>query len=241
MASAGRTRGLTSDARKVPRQRLPRSRVVRRPDYIVSGCRGKAVLHVGCADAPFTREKLAAGTWLHGDLDAVASRCVGIDIDADAVAWLATRGFEDIHVADAATVADLVHRLGFTPEVVVAGEVLEHLAQPADFLTGLRRAVGHGASLILSVPNAFNAEGILQMVLGVEKVHEEHVAYYSYRTISRLLEATGFEVVEILPYRETGRGAAARLTGAILGALLWLRPHFAPGYVVRARAVATDR
>ena len=46
---------------------------------------GKSVLHVGCCDhISLIGAKIANDTWLHGIVSRVASKCVGVDIDADA-------------------------------------------------------------------------------------------------------------------------------------------------------------
>ena len=225
---------LSVPQQRVERRRLPRRSIVDRDRHFLEICRGRSVLHIGCTDAPFTQAKYAAGSLLHAKLLPVATRVVGIDLDAASVAWLAERGMHDLYTADAGRVREFLEGIGFRPDVIVAGEVLEHLANPLDFLTGIRRAMTGGEKLLVSVPNAFWFEGFLHVLLGREKVHPEHVSYYSYYTIAQLLERADLQVLECRPcsYQATNRQKA--LSDALQAPFTWFSPHFAPGYAVTA-------
>jgi 2-polyprenyl-3-methyl-5-hydroxy-6-metoxy-1,4-benzoquinol methylase len=219
---------------KTPRKPLPRSKIVDRDPYFLDACRGKKVLHIGCTDAPFTRAKFASGALLHQKLGPITSILVGVDIDKESVDWLTERGVKDLYVGDASNIKTLVVKIGFIPDVIVAGEVLEHLSSPLDFLTGVREGMKDGTKLLISVPNAFWLEGFLHVLLGKEKVHPEHVAYYSYYTIRQLLERADLEVQDCHPCRYQPSGWRKALTDAIQASFTWVSPHFAPGYVVLA-------
>ena len=51
---------------------------------------GGPVAHLGCADSPYTRELIAAGTLLHERLVKVAD-VTGFDVDAESLALLEQR------------------------------------------------------------------------------------------------------------------------------------------------------
>jgi SAM-dependent methyltransferase len=225
-----------SPMQKVERRKLPRSKIVDRDTHFLAICRGRSVLHIGCTDAPFTQAKVAAGNLLHAKLETVAAKLIGIDLDEASVRWLTEKGFRDLHVADAGRVREFLGEIGFSPEVIVAGEVLEHLASPLDFLSGIRRAMQGGEKLLVSVPNAFWIEGFLHVLLGREKVHPEHVSYYSYYTIAQLLARADLVMQDCRPcsYQATTRQKA--ISDAFQVPLTWLSPHFAPGYAVTAVA-----
>ena len=76
-------------------------------------------------------------------------------------------------------------------ELVLVPELLEHLTNPGRFLRSLH--VYH-CPILITVPNAFAVIGVQHMARGVENVHVEHVAYYSYWTLRRLVEQTGYAV-----------------------------------------------
>lgn len=224
-----------TDVPRVPRVSLSPKPPVRREPWILERCAGRRVLHVGCTDYPFTEPKFANGTLLHQDLAKVAGRLVGIDLDAASVGFLTAKGVPDIHVADAAKVKDLLGRIGFEPEVVVAGEVVEHLDEPQAFLRGLREAMPADSRLIVSIPNAFFYLGILGIFLGREKVHPDHVAYYSVGTITETLRRAGFQVTDIRPYRNAQARPLDRILHLPFRLVTWIWPHFSIGYVVEAR------
>jgi 2-polyprenyl-3-methyl-5-hydroxy-6-metoxy-1,4-benzoquinol methylase len=200
----------------------------------VQQCIKKNVLHIGCADAPFTRSRFLNHTLLHSQIGRVARKLAGVDVDREAIEWLASQGVQDLFQGDAANIEDILPKVGFVPDIVVAGEVLEHLLQPADFLRSIKRSMNQHTELIISVPNAFSLFDILNMLLGSEKIHPEHIAYYSYHTIVELLRRAGLQTVTIFPYRRKSSTWRDRLFRLLFGIFLWMRPHFSSGYVVTA-------
>lgn len=63
--------------------------------------------------------------------------------------------------------------------------------------------------LLLTTPNAFSLKGLICTLLGREKVHPEHVCYFSCRTIQELLRRHGLASSQISYYQGvTGRGAS---------------------------------
>lgn len=223
--------------RKMPRRKVPRKEIVERDSYILEACWGKKVLDIGCADAPLTKAKFELNALLYQKLEGVASTLAGLDLDAKSVAWLRKKGVQNLYVGDATEIEDMLPMIGFEPEVVVAGEVLEHLSHPLDFLISIRKGMINGAELIMSVPNAFYVEGFIHILLGKEKVHPEHVAYYSYHTIVQLIERAALEVKDVTPCKYQAINPKKRLTDMLQKPFLWFSPNFAPGYVVKAVAV----
>jgi 2-polyprenyl-3-methyl-5-hydroxy-6-metoxy-1,4-benzoquinol methylase len=169
---------------------LPDADSVDREAFIVERCRGKRVLEFG-----------ASGR-LHDKLVAVAAATIGIDrqpstgvvgFDLDDVRELAfpVKAFNDVD-----SVA--------TPwEVIVCGEVLEHLSNPGWFLTRVRRQYGP-VPVILSVPNAFSAIAASWVRKGYENVNKDHVAWYSPKTLAVLLARAGYTGAELYWYGGTG-------------------------------------
>ncbi|HVM18864.1 MAG TPA: methyltransferase domain-containing protein [Egibacteraceae bacterium] len=174
--------------------RIPRA-LVRREEHLVARCVGKRVLHLGCVDHPMHVERLQTGTWLHGRLTEVASEVVGLDIAEESVA--AARelsGLDNMRVGDAEQLPDQAAELG-SFDVVVAGEIIEHLNNPGLFLAGVRSVLNPGGLLLLTTVNAFCLRRLLRIPLGIESVHPDHVAYYSHATLRVLFERFGYEVV----------------------------------------------
>jgi hypothetical protein len=77
-------------------------------------------------------------------------------------------------------------------ELIIAGEVMEHLSNAGHFLDLLHSA---GVQVVLTVPNAFSAGAKQQLLKGIESVNREHVAWYSYHTLKVLTERHRFRTL----------------------------------------------
>ena len=92
-----------------------------------------------------------ADAWLHEHLASSARELVGLDLDEEGVER-PRRGY-DAHTVDCRD-ADAVRALGLAPaDLVVAGEVIEHLDDCGPFLDGLHALVGPGGLLAVTTPN----------------------------------------------------------------------------------------
>jgi len=230
--------------------RLPPARLVDRADYLVEAVRGHHAAHVGFVDSGCWAYHDRFDSWLHAHLDAVASSMVGLDLDADGVRRAVELGFA-AHAVDARDPA-AVRALGLDPvDVVVAGEVIEHLDDSGSFLDGLHSLVRPGGRLVVTTPNA---SGLLNAgaaaLAGYEVNHPDHVTLYSCYTLTNLLSRHGWEVDEVATYvpvlkefaslqgrmKVLGAGAKVVLGTERLLARLG-RPYAADGLVVAARSV----
>lgn len=173
---------------------------VERDGWYVQRCRGKRILHLGCVG--FTDSSVAvkieqAGRSLHRKLTD-ASDCTGIDLDATTVAQLDEAGvFKNILVGDVERLEEFQAR--FKPfEIVVAGDIIEHLSNPGRMLDGIRPLLGPGGQLFISTPNALGLPGFLRQLRGTFREGQQHVLCFNAMTLAQLLERHGYEVIETL-------------------------------------------
>lgn len=176
---------------------------VQRVDLIKEMCTGRRVLHLGCTNWPYTEDAITSKMLLHFDLEKVAAEIVGIDADQAGIAILERHGSTNLIQGD-------LERLESCPldgpfDVIVAGEVIEHVSNPGLFLDGIKRFMGEGSDLVLTTPNAYCAMRFVYYGLRgrrgkAEPVHPDHVAYYSYSTLKLLVERHGFEVTRFYFY-----------------------------------------
>ena len=118
------------------RQRLPRRGPYDREQMLLEFARGKRVVHVGFVDEHRLETKVGRGTWLHARLAESASSLVGLDVEEEGVRWAVEHGFE-AYAVDAQS-PKAVAALGLEPaDVVIAGEVVEHLDAPGPFFRAL--------------------------------------------------------------------------------------------------------
>jgi 2-polyprenyl-3-methyl-5-hydroxy-6-metoxy-1,4-benzoquinol methylase len=111
---------------------------------------GRRVLDLGCRDGSLSRA-YAGG-----------NEIVGVDADREALAAAAQLGIETRW-------ADLDEPLDFDDasfDVVVAGELLEHLRDPHRVVDDVRRVLRPAGTFVASVPNAYRLKNRLRFLLG---------------------------------------------------------------------------
>lgn len=153
--------------------------------------RGKNVLDIGCVEHDLrNRER---GHWLHEHLRKTAKTLVGLDYEEEAIRRLAAEGYEV--VAGDATRFDLAR----TFDVVVAGELIEHIDSAGAFLDCVTKHLDGSGEIILTTPNANCLIYFLEnLILGHEIDNPDHVCIYSPRTITLLLARHGYSVTKIV-------------------------------------------
>jgi 2-polyprenyl-3-methyl-5-hydroxy-6-metoxy-1,4-benzoquinol methylase len=148
---------------------------------------GESVLDVGCGEGTFTAELTAAG--VHG---------VGIDVAEEPLrrARAAYRGV-DVRLVDARGLWPFVDA---SFDAVWAGEVIEHVADTAGWLSEVRRVLRPGGRLLVSTPN-HSRLAVLRLALSARAFdahfdpRSDHLRFYTRRTLISLLENFGFQEV----------------------------------------------
>lgn len=227
--------------------RLPSGAPLEREEFLLELARGRRVAHLGFVDEHLLADKVASGRWLHARLAESASELVGIDVEQDGVDWARAQGYEAF-VADCQDSRALAE-LPITPvELVVAGEIIEHLEAPGTFLRACHSLVQEGGRIVVTTPNAAALQNFFVPFLGVELNHPDHVALFSPRTLDLLFERTGWEVERIAYYQrppppERARTASGKALGVcrrVIARGLRLRPYWADGLVAVGRSRAPE-
>jgi 2-polyprenyl-3-methyl-5-hydroxy-6-metoxy-1,4-benzoquinol methylase len=215
-----------------------RSLTLNRNRFICDLIKGKAVLDVGCVNHRV--EFRAVSHWLHGGIAESAKSVVGLDYEAGEVAKLKEMGF-NVVVGDA-TDFDLKRKF----DVVVAGEIMEHLLNAGGFLKCARRHLKPGGLLVLSTPNAIGIVYMLQNLLrGRELDNPDHICLYSQTTMTTLLAKCGFRVKSIVFYPEAAldcreSATAYYLRQALQLSVAWFRPSVCHHFITIAEPITED-
>jgi SAM-dependent methyltransferase len=141
---------------------------------------GRQVLDLGCRDGALT-QAYAGG-----------NEIVGVDADREALAEAQKLGIETRW-------ADLDDALPFedgTFDIVVAGELLEHLRDPLRVVTEVLRVLRSGGTFVGSVPNAYRLKNRLRFLRGQKPENDPtHLQMFAPSDIRALLD--GFEDVHL--------------------------------------------
>lgn len=154
------------------------------------------VLDLGCGRGPLAEPVKERGF-----------EYVGVDIDRDALAEVAGRGFETHYLDLGAEEADLTTGLreilgARRASAVITADLLEHLVAPEKLLRAARE-LGEDVSLIVSIPNITHLNVGAKLLLGrwdpTERglLDDTHLRYFSENVLGRLLGATGWRQVDV--------------------------------------------
>ncbi len=164
-----------------------------RINWLKARIKGKRIIHVGCCDhLPIIEKKRGQGYWLHEQLVANASHCIGIDTDAAGVKFLLEElKQKDIYCAD--ILEDNIPRIDETPwDYLLLGEVLEHIDNPVAFLEKLRQKYsGHIQELIITVPNAFKYKNFRNALKHRERINSDHRYWFTPYTLAKVISRAG--------------------------------------------------
>ena len=141
---------------------------------------GRHVLDLGCRDGALTQAY------------AGENEIVGVDADREALAEAQKLGIETRW-------ADLDEALPFEDaafDVVVAGELLEHLRDPRRVVSEVLRVLRPGGTFVGSVPNAYRLKNRLRFLLGRKPEDDPtHLQMFASHDVHVLL--AGFEDVHL--------------------------------------------
>ena len=144
------------------------------------------VLDVGCSTGYLAERMQKQG-----------STVVGLDVD-ERSAELARQFCEAVYVGDVETM-----ELPFEPgtfDVILCGDLIEHLRDPQGFLTRIRPFLRPGGRLVLSTPNIANWAMRLSLLFGRFRYTEwgildqTHTHLFTRKTLEETLRAAGYRI-----------------------------------------------
>lgn len=175
----------------------------------------KRVLDVGCASGYLTRALVERGCTVSG-----------VEYDA-AAAEEARPALQDLVVGDLEQL-DLVAELGPGRfDVVVFGDVLEHLRDPLPVLRQARTLLAPGGYVVISIPNVAHGAVRLQLLRGrfdyrpTGLLDSTHLRFFTRTNLEALLHDAGFAATDFL-----------RTTAGLFETELGLTPDQVPAELV---------
>lgn len=183
---------------------LPRTaRLVNRIDYLAGLCKKKRVLDLGCAasfgvaqpGASRTRSHIQEALFLHDHLKNVADEVIGADLDLTAVEYMRSAGYQNIVVADAENPETLYPFGQF--DVIVAGDLIEHLANPGNFLSRVKPLLAPSGCLVITTPNGLAWYYGAFSFWFKEFNHPDHILMFTPSSLVGLFKRFSYEIIEL--------------------------------------------
>ncbi|MBR9693404.1 class I SAM-dependent methyltransferase [Candidatus Woesearchaeota archaeon] len=183
----------------------------------------KNVLDVGSVSHDAKQE--TSSGWLFIKLLEHAKHVLGVDYETKQVNILRKKGY-NIIAGDATKI-----KLGKSFDVVVAGDIIEHINDQGAFLKNMHAHLKRRGKIIICTPNADGFGASLRRILfGGARTNPDHVLWHDKITLRVILERYGFTVENVF-YSQYIEGFSA-LPNKIFG---FFRASWAPCLIVVAK------
>lgn len=213
---------------------------VSKEQFILDRAKGKRVLHLGCVgytDQSDEERIASAKNALHWKLSQVAD-VQGVDYSASVVAEYRQLGiYNNILVGDVMELEALSLSPGF--DVIVAGDIIEHISNPGRMLDGIRSLANPATEIIITTPNAFGLPNCLRYCTGRFREGAEHVLGFNTQQMETLLARHGLQTAGMFTcYQSQARAQAGAFAFAIGKRFFMVAPKFGGTILVVARVSA---
>ncbi len=172
--------------------------VLHKHDFILKMCKGKNVLHVGATDYPYHEIKAKDKKLLHQKLKLVAKNLIGLDFDKDSILKLKQYGINDIYFGDIIKNKYDKEIISNKYDIIVFGDVIEHLDSPGLALENLKQFCNKETKLLLTTPNVWTIFNLSNHFRKNEEVHQDHTFWPSKKTMDRLIMNSGYKIEKFL-------------------------------------------
>lgn len=165
-------------------------RYTAKQDWIIPFVTDKKVLDLGCVEHDISRTKKEG--WLHGIIHKYARSVVGVDCLPGDIAALKEQGY---HVV-CANVETM--ELGDTFDIVVAGDIIEHVSNAGQFIKRVSDHLAPGGLFLVTTPNPVHLTRFVQLLIYRRVgVNREHTCWYTRQTLNELAVRYGLEIVDV--------------------------------------------
>lgn len=160
-------------------------------DWIIPYINRKKVLDLGCVQHDLSN--INNPNWLHGNIVKHAKTVLGVDCLENEVKVLKEQGLNVI----CANVEEITLDDKF--EVIVAGDLIEHLPNPGRFLERVYDLLTPDGIFLVTTPNPVHFMRFIQLFLrGRVTVNSEHTCWFNEEVLLQLAGRYGFEVLDVV-------------------------------------------
>lgn len=175
-------------------------RPVRRIDHLAGAVKGLRVLDLGAYDESVVDRPRARGwRWLHEELAKSANSVLGIDASRALESRGELRTGPSSRIVFGTVESRQTEIRDFNPEIIIAGELIEHLESPLQWLRELG-ALCPGTRIVMTTPNATSFLNMALAFANRENCDPDHVAVYSFKTLAKVSSRARIGDAIITPY-----------------------------------------
>lgn len=208
-----------------------------RQNYLIDCTVNKTVLHVGCTDYPITEERIKTNNLLHTKLQKTAKEIIGIDLSNDGIDIFRENGITDVFHMNA---EEMEFDKKF--DVILAGDVLEHMNNPGNFIQKAYDHLIDDGELIIGVPSALTFNNIRTWLTNKELVHSDHTFYFSPKTLACLCGRYDFLPTKLIFTVQPQTTNESKLYVQIRATILKLIKSMAPSMIMHfKKSVSVDK
>jgi len=195
---------------------------------------GKRVLHLGCVGYHWNRNQAVSTRYdesLHARIQRVAGEVVGVDTNTEIIDDYARAGID--HGMVVGDVEDLgALDLGEPFDLIVSGNVIEHLSNPGRMLDGMRELSHAGTVILVTTPHGLSLRKYVSHVRGRLREGDDHVMTFNGPALANFISRHGFRVLSV----DTGHGGVEniKLRGRLAHAVVNRFPQFGRTLVAQA-------
>lgn len=167
-----------------------------RDEYLMEISTSLKVLHIGCADhIPLIEDKIKKNVWLHKLLSEKASRCCGIDINEAGLEFMRQLGYIDVVNVNIET-EELTQSITSEKwDLVILGEILEHVNNPVLFLQNIKNKLKVCADkLVITAPSALRLNNFKKAIKHQELINSDHRYWFTPYTLAKVGYEAGLTV-----------------------------------------------
>lgn len=180
---------------------------VSRLEMIKNYCRGKSVLDIGCVQHNACNSESFG--WLHQVIADVATSVLGVDYLEEDIKKLNAQGFNMI-AADITKPLDLIQRF----DVIVVGNLIEHLSSFEGLLLNIRRLLKPGGCALISTANPFYRDQYFYAAFKNDiVVNPEHTCWIDPITLDQLCRRFDLATCDVYWVKEKWRLGQVILNG----------------------------
>ena len=120
---------------------------VSRKEFLLNECSNKKTLHLGCSAGKHIQARIDRGSLLHESINNISSELHGLDLEEESLDVMRKDyGFSNLYQGNAEKLEEV--DFGTTFDIVLAGDLLEHLTCPGAMLDGVKALLNDQGKII---------------------------------------------------------------------------------------------